>query len=53
MLRHRLSFPRGAEITVRQDVLLAMLLRTLRKRSRSLVCENTRLLEGGEVVVLL
>jgi hypothetical protein len=25
MLRHRLSFPRGAEITARQDLLLAML----------------------------
>jgi hypothetical protein len=48
---HRLSFPRGGEITVRQDLLLAIL-RAPCGNTRQLLCEK-RLLEGVEVVTLL
>jgi hypothetical protein len=48
---HRLSFPRGSEITVRQDLLLAIL-RAPCRNTRRLLCEK-RLLEGVEVVTLL
>jgi hypothetical protein len=40
MLHHHLSFPRVGEITVRQDLLLAML-RATRKRSRSPCMKRT------------
>jgi hypothetical protein len=50
MLRHRLSIPRGGEIKVRQDLLPAA---HPAEALAQLLCEKSRLLEGGEVVVLL
>jgi hypothetical protein len=52
MLGHRLSFARGGEITVRQDLLPATLC-TPAEALAQLLCEKSRLLEGGEVVALL
>ena len=52
MLRHRLSFPRGGEITVRQDLLLASSADPAEALAQ-LLCEKSGLLENGEVVALL
>ena len=48
--RHRLSFPRGGEITVRQDLLLAML---PAPAALAQLGEKSQLLEADEVVALL
>jgi hypothetical protein len=50
--RHRLSFPRGGEITVRRDLLRAML-GVPCGSTRAAPVKKSRLLEGGQVVALL
>jgi hypothetical protein len=52
MLRYRLSFPHGGEITVRQ--ISSWLCSAHPAEALALLlCEKSRLLEGGEVVALL
>jgi len=48
-----LSFPRGGEITIRQDLLLALLRAACGSTRAAFPCEKSRLLEAGEVVAVL
>jgi hypothetical protein len=52
MLRYRLSFPRGGEITVRQ-ISSWLCSAHPAEALAQLLCEKSRLLEGGEVVAHL